>query len=147
MNGCWDLNWKYGERTGGGRGEQRMFIVRKGLICDPQLYGPNCHPIYPSDPSIPSTSIHPVYPSHLPVSIPSIHPIYLILTPPCSHLSCCTSMSLGMRATCFLIALCSISICIETICIVGCCFFGERHCWMLFFGERHCPAFTKSQRR
>jgi hypothetical protein len=31
-------------------------------------------------------------------------------------------MSLGMRATCFLIALCSISICIETICIVGCCF-------------------------
>jgi hypothetical protein len=56
-------------------------------------------------------------------------------------------MSLGMLSTCFLIALRSISKCIETICIVGCSFFGERRCWMLFFGERHCPAFTKSQRR
>ena len=91
---------------------------------------PSIHPIYPSHLSIPSTSIHPVYPSHLP--IPSVHPIYLLLTPPCSHVPCCTSMSLGMRATCFLISLCSIS-----ICIVGCS----------FFGERHCPAFTKSQRR
>ena len=108
---------------------------------------PSIHPIYPSDLSIPSTSIHPVYPSHLPASIPSIHPIYLLLTPPCSHLACCTSMSLGMRAACFLIALRSISICIETICIVGSSFFGERRCWMLFFCERHCPAFTKSQRR